>query len=220
MLGYLVFGSLRKIVFESIEITMTDLAQNPTTILIDKSFTPSWLKGVDLPVLFISGGALLIFAAFALFDLGLVTNWVNSAFSMSTRYFGAYWQFLLLLTFVIALLLAAGRTGSVVLGGLKAPEIPTFKWLSILMCTLLAGGGVFWAAAEPMAHFVSPPPIFGSEAGTTDMAYNALAQSFMHWGFLAWAILGSLTGIVYMYLHYEKGLPLKPPHAALPCVRR
>ena len=32
----------------------------------------------------------------------------------------------------------------------------------------------------------------------------------MHWGILAWAILGSLTGIVYMHLHYEKGLPLKP----------
>ncbi|MET4694829.1 glycine betaine transporter [Endozoicomonas sp. NE35] len=78
------------------------------------------------------------------------------------------------------------------------------------MCTLLAGGGVFWAAAEPMAHFVSPPPLFGGDTGTTDAAYNALAQSFMHWGFLAWAILGSLTGIVYMYLHYEKGLPLKP----------
>ncbi len=32
----------------------------------------------------------------------------------------------------------------------------------------------------------------------------------MHWGFLAWAILGSLTTIVFMHLHYDKGLPLKP----------
>ncbi len=70
---------------------------------------------------------------------------------------------------------------------------------------------MFWAAAEPMAHFTSAPPLFaGTEAGSVDAAYNALAQSFMHWGFLAWAILGSLTGIVFMYLHYEKGLPLKP----------
>jgi choline-glycine betaine transporter len=78
------------------------------------------------------------------------------------------------------------------------------------MCTLLAGGGVFWAAAEPMAHFLSPPPLYGGETGTPQAAYNALAQSFMHWGFLAWAILGSLSGIVLMHLHYEKGLPLKP----------
>lgn len=170
----------------------------------------SWLTGVDLPVFMISGGVIALFCALALYDVDMVSAWVNSAFAASTKYFGAYWQILLLLTFLIGLFIAVGRTGSVVLGGLKAPEIPTFQWICIIMCTLLAGGGVFWAAAEPMAHFLSPPPYYGGEAGTSDAAYNALAQSFMHWGFLAWGILGSLTGIVYMYLHYEKGLPLKP----------
>lgn len=168
------------------------------------------LADVDIPVFLISGGVLVLFAILALYDITLVSGWVNTAFAASTKLFGAYWQVLLLLTFVIGIFLAVGRTGSVVLGGIKAPEISRFKWVSIIMCTLLAGGGVFWAAAEPMAHFTSPPPLFGGETGTVDAAYNALAQSFMHWGFLAWAILGSLTGIVYMYLHYEKGLPLKP----------
>ena len=169
-----------------------------------------FLAGVDLPVFLISGGALVLFAVLALYDIDMMSGWVNTAFAASTKLFGAYWQILLLLTFLIGIFLAVGRTGSVVLGGIKAPEISTFKWISIIMCTLLAGGGVFWAAAEPMAHFTSPPPLFGGETGTTQAAYNALAQSFMHWGFLAWAILGSLTGIVFMYLHYEKGLPLKP----------
>ena len=173
----------------------------------------SWLSGVDLPVFLISGGALVLFAAFALYDIDLVSSWVNTAFATSTKLFGAYWQVLLLLTFLIGLVLAIGRTGAVVMGGTDTPDITTFQWISIIMCTLLAGGGVFWAAAEPMAHFTSPPPLFtgdGAETGTVEAAYNALAQSFMHWGFLAWAILGSLTGIIFMYLHYEKGLPLKP----------
>lgn len=169
-----------------------------------------FLEGVDIPVFLISGGALVLFAVLALYDIKMLSSWVNTAFASSTKLFGAYWQVLLLLTFVIGIFLAVGRTGSVVLGGIKSPEISRFKWVSIIMCTLLAGGGVFWAAAEPMAHFTSPPPLFGGESGTVDAAYNALAQSFMHWGFLAWAILGSLTGIVFMYLHYEKGLPLKP----------
>tara|TARA_R110000744_G_scaffold2188_9_gene8630 strand:- start:10487 stop:12046 length:1560 start_codon:yes stop_codon:yes gene_type:complete len=169
-----------------------------------------FLEGVDIPVFLISGGALVLFAVLALYDIDMMSGWVNTAFASSTKLFGAYWQVLLLLTFVIGIFLALGRTGSVVLGGIKSPEISRFKWVSIIMCTLLAGGGVFWAAAEPMAHFTSPPPLFGGESGTIDAAYNALAQSFMHWGFLAWAILGSLTGIVFMYLHYEKGLPLKP----------
>ncbi|GGO87919.1 glycine/betaine ABC transporter [Marinobacterium nitratireducens] len=169
-----------------------------------------WLAGVDLPVFLLSGGALVLFVIAALYDIEMVSAWVNSAFATSTKYFGAYWQVLLLLTFVIGLVLALGRTGSVVMGGVKTPEMSGFKWVAVIMCTLLAGGGVFWAAAEPMAHFTSPPPLFGGESGTLPAAYNALAQSFMHWGFLAWAILGSLTGVVYMYLHYEKGLPLKP----------
>lgn len=158
----------------------------------------------------ISGGAVLLFAILALWDIELMTQWVNSAFATSTKLFGAYWQVLLLMTFVIGLLLAIGRTGRVRLGAMSAPEMPTYTWLSIIMCTLLAGGGVFWAAAEPMAHFLSPPPLYGGETGTPQAAYNALAQSFMHWGFLAWAILGTLSGIVLMHLHYEKGLPLKP----------
>ncbi|MDB2384677.1 BCCT family transporter, partial [Endozoicomonas sp.] len=168
------------------------------------------LDGVDLSVFFISGGVLVLFAISALYDIEQVTHVINTSFSASTMYFGAYWQILLLMTFLIGLVLAAGRTGSVVLGGLKSPEFSLFKWLSVIMCTLLAGGGVFWAAAEPIAHLLSPPPLFGSEPSTAQSAYNALAQSFMHWGFLAWAILGSLTSIVYMYLHYEKGLPLRP----------
>ncbi|MCV6589998.1 MAG: BCCT family transporter [Marinobacterium sp.] len=163
-----------------------------------------------MPVFLISGGVLVLFAALALYDIKMVSGLVNTAFAASTKMFGAYWQVLLLLTFIIGLVLAMGRTGRVVLGGIKAPEMSSFKWVSVIMCTLLAGGGVFWAAAEPMAHFTSPPPLFGGETGTTAAAYNALAQSFMHWGFLAWAILGSLTGVVFMHLHYEKGLPLKP----------
>jgi len=173
----------------------------------------SLFSGVDLPVFLISGGVSVLFALAALYDIDMVSGWVNTAFATSTKFFGAYWQILLLLTFIIGLFLAAGRTGRVVLGGTKVTDISTFQWISIIMCTLLAGGGVFWAAAEPMAHFTSPPPHFadkGVVTGTASAAYSALAQSFMHWGFLAWAILGSLTGIVFMYLHYEKGLPLKP----------
>ncbi|MEX6501929.1 BCCT family transporter [Pseudomonas zhanjiangensis] len=174
------------------------------------SYKSKLLHEVDVPVFLISGGFILLFAALALWDIESMTQWVNGAFAWSTKLFGAYWQVLLLLTFGIGLVLAIGRTGRVRLGALASPEMPTYTWVSIIMCTLLAGGGVFWAAAEPMAHFLSPPPLFGGDTGTPQAAYNALAQAFMHWGFLAWAILGSLSGIVLMHLHYEKGLPLKP----------
>lgn len=165
---------------------------------------------LDKPVFWLSGGFIALFIAIALFDDQLLANIVDVGFSLAVKIFGPYWQVLLLVTFFISLGLAAGRTGHVVLGGIKKPEMDNFKWLSIILCTLLAGGGVFWAAAEPIAHFVNPPPLFDKTDDVQQMAINALAQSFMHWGFLAWAILGSLTSIVLMHLHYDKGLPLKP----------
>lgn len=165
--------------------------------------------GFNNPVFWLSGSFLLMFVLLALVNTSLLSSIINSGFTYATQWFGAFWQILLLVNFVIGLVLALGQTGYVRLGGLALPEIDTFKWLSIVLCTLLAGGGVFWAAAEPIAHFVSAPPIF-DESSARDMAINALSQSFMHWGFLAWAILGCLSSVVLMYLHYEKGLPLKP----------
>ncbi|AUI87653.1 BCCT transporter [Vibrio azureus] len=172
---------------------------------------PSLLQRLELtnPVFWLSGSFLTLFVVLALTYTDTLTHWVNTGFSLATQYFGAFWQVLLLVNFLIGLVIALGRTGYVRLGGLAKPEIDNFKWLSIVLCTLLAGGGVFWAAAEPIAHFVSPPPLFG-EALPQATAINALSQSFMHWGFLAWAILGCLSSVVLMHLHYDKGLPLKP----------
>ncbi|KAB0300545.1 BCCT family transporter [Vibrio fortis] len=166
--------------------------------------------GLSNPALWYSGGFIALFVALALYDGELLFSLVNSGFAWSVKVFGPYWQLLLLLTFLIGLGLAAGRTGKVVLGGTDKPEMDGFRWMAIIFCTLLAGGGVFWAAAEPIAHYVSPPPLYGAQESAQQGAVNALSQSFMHWGFLAWAIVGSLTSIVVMHLHYDKGLPLKP----------
>lgn len=166
--------------------------------------------GLTNPALWYSGGFIALFVALALYDGELLSSLVNSGFAWSVKVFGPYWQLLLLLTFLIGLGLAAGRTGKVVLGGTDKPEMDGFRWMAIIFCTLLAGGGVFWAAAEPIAHYVSPPPLYGAQENAQQGAVNALSQSFMHWGFLAWAIVGSLTSIVVMHLHYDKGLPLKP----------
>ncbi|MCP4337768.1 MAG: BCCT family transporter [Desulfobulbaceae bacterium] len=166
---------------------------------------------IDWPVFGISGGILVLFTAVALINVEFAKTIVNKSFAFSCTYFGAYWQVLLLLTFLIAIGLACTKYGNVRIGNLDKPEMSTFRWISIIMCTLLAGGGVFWSAAEPLAHFLSPPPSFGVIAkGTKEAVVPAMAQGFLHWGFLAWSILGSLAALPLMYYHYHKGLALKP----------
>jgi len=178
--------------------------------VVSDNISTSDKLGFSNPAFWYSGSFIAAFVLLALYDEALLSSIVNAGFSWSVKVFGPYWQLLLLLTFLIGIGLAAGRTGRVVLGGIAKPEMDAFRWMAIIFCTLLAGGGVFWAAAEPIAHFVSPPPLYGAQENIQQTAVNALSQSFMHWGFLAWAIVGSLTSIVVMHLHYDKGLPLKP----------
>lgn len=166
---------------------------------------------IDWPVMAISGGLLVLFVLASLINVDFVGNLVDVSFGYAADFFGAFWQLIMLATFVVAMGLAFSKYGNIRLGNIKDPELSTFKWIAIIMSTLLAGGGVFWAAAEPMYHFLETPPMYpGIEPMSQEAVVPALAQSFMDWGFLAWAILGTLGAIVIMYGHYDKGMPLKP----------
>lgn len=188
---------------------MSDTSTNP----VDRvgPMPTSGFEGVDWKVFVLSGLPLVLFVVVSLIDENVMSGAVATAFSWSANIFGAYWQVLLLVTFFIGLGVAASPSSRARIGNTLETDMSTFRWVSVIMCTLLAGGGVFWSAAEPIAHFVNPPPLFSNLAGGNyNTAVHALAYSFMHWGFLAWAILASLTGIVLSHLHYDRGLPLLP----------
>ncbi|WP_113911816.1 BCCT family transporter [Roseovarius dicentrarchi] len=176
----------------------------------DITSQPGKRAHINRPLFTITGGFIALFCITALVNLELLSSMVDASFAFSAKYFGLYWQFLLLATFLIGLVLIFLPGGRAIMGGVLSPEFPVFQWGAMIMCTLLAGGGVFWAAGEPMAHFLSSPPYFAGESGTPAAVAPALAQSFMHWGFLAWAILGALSTIMLMHYHYEKGLPMAP----------
>ena len=79
---------------------------------------------------------------------------------------------------------------------------------------------MFSGQQESRSHTLSPPPYFESTDSAHTLAVQALAQSYLHWGFLAWSILGSLTTIILMKLHYEKGGPLAPRTLLFRCLGR
>ncbi|AXS82810.1 MULTISPECIES: BCCT family transporter [Marinobacter] len=168
------------------------------------------LADSDPVVLALTIGFILLFVGASIVDSSYVADLIGSGFAWTATYLGSFFQLLLLLTFFIAIGTALSRAGAARIGGLDRPEISRFRWLSMIMCTLLAGGGVFFAAGEPVYHFVVTPPAFDTEAGTSAAAAPAMAQSFTHWGFLAWAVLGSLTALVLTRAHYGQGKPLQP----------
>lgn len=177
-----------------------------------KYYTDEYLgKGVQWTSFLISGGFLLLFLILAFFTPDLTSDLVNKSFNFSVKYFGLYWQLLLLGTFIVGLILMFSRYGRVRLGKRDEPQYSNFRWIAMILTTLLASGGVFWAAGEPMQHFLSTPPLFDSEQlNEWERVVPGLSQSFFHWGFSAWAILGTVATIVIMYAHYHKGMPIKP----------
>ncbi|MGQ7248273.1 BCCT family transporter [Halomonas sp. V046] len=187
-----------------------------STATSESRLQPAGSRLGDPVVLILSIGFILGFIALSLYDVDMVANGISTGFAWTAKTLGSYFQWLLLLSFFVAIGLAVSPVSRARIGNLDTPEISTFKWLSMIMCTLLAGGGVFFAAGEPVYHFVVTPPAFDTEPGTADAIAGALAQSFMHWGFLAWAVLGTLASVVLAHAHYVKGLPLQPRTLLVP----
>jgi len=163
----------------------------------------------DFWVLGVTSALLIAFVVTALASPTWVGAAVDASFAWSAQWFGAYWQVLLIAMLAVATVLAFSRYGRVRMGGTDTPEFSRFRWVAMVMTTLLAAGGVFWAAAEPLAHYTDAPPSYADQAGGMEGAAVALAQSFVHWGFPAWAIGGSLATLVMMR-GVEKGMPLRP----------
>ena len=165
---------------------------------------------IDWPLFTATSGFIVIFCTLAAINMQLLSSIVDKGFDLAHRFFGLFWQWELLINFIVSLIICCLPGSRATLGNVNKPEFSFPQWTAMIMCTLLAGGGVFWAACEPLAHFVSPPPLFNLSGDNSQVVSAALAQSYLHWGFLGWAIFGSTSTIVFMYYHYEKGLPLAP----------
>ncbi|MEO0424098.1 MAG: BCCT family transporter [Pseudomonadota bacterium] len=85
----------------------------------------------------------------------------------------------------VVVLLPIGRHR---IGGTTAtPEFRLVTWLSMLFAAGMGAGLVFWGAAEPLIHFLNPPP--GGPAPASDDARRlALALTQFHWSLHAWAV--------------------------------
>ena len=169
---------------------------------------PHWLKQ---PPLWVGAVPLLVFLVLAAVDLKLAQAFTSTGKTIISQHLGSLWQWMVALLFVIAIGLAISPLGSLRLGGKEAkPSLQFFDWCAVLICTLLAGGGVFWSAAEPLHHFQNPAPYFpGIEGSTPEAVDPALAVSFLHWGFLAWALVATTVTISFSILE-RRGEPLRP----------
>ena len=82
-------------------------------------------QGTDWRVFVLSAVPLLAFVILSLLDIDMMSTAVNAAFAWSANTFGAYWQLLLLATFVA---IAASRSGAARLGNTRETDSRIFQW--------------------------------------------------------------------------------------------
>jgi choline/glycine/proline betaine transport protein len=114
---------------------------------------------------------------------------------------------------VVVLALGFGPAGKLKLGPDDAePDFPYVSWLAMLFAAGMGIGLMYFAVAEPVQHYISPPE---AQSGTIQAAREAMAITFHHYGVHAWAIY-ALVGLSLAYFTYRKDLPLTLRSGLLP----
>ena len=167
----------------------------------------------------IGGFPLVIFLALCLINLNFAEKITNIGRNFALSYFGSVWLVMVVGISLVAFFISFSPIGSLKIGGAESkPSLSYFDWCAVLICTLLAGGGVFWSAAEPLIHFLNPASYFSNISGGSEQSIDSsLAVSFLHWGFLAWALVASTVTISFSLLA-QNGLPLRPRTLLIPLI--
>lgn len=121
------------------------------------------------------------------------------------------WLFLgLMVAFVLfALIVIFGPWAGIRLGGPDAsPSYSYPAYFAMFFSAGIAAGIVFWAPAEALFHYGSPPPFVGAAAETPGAAQGALTAVFFHWGISAWSAYVAV-GVPIAYYAYNRGAPLR-----------
>ena len=122
-----------------------------------------------------------------------------------TDNFGWLFSLLAIATIGFMFVVGYGRTGGIRLGADdESPEFSTVSWIAMLFSAGMGIGLLFWGLAEPLAYFTDVPPGFTAEPGSRDAMLDALAQSILHWGPMAWAFY-ALVGGAIAYAAYRRG---------------
>lgn len=120
-------------------------------------------------------------------------------------HFGWVFSLLAMVTIGFMFVLGYSRTGGIRLGSDdESPEFSTVSWIAMLFSAGMGIGLLFWGPAEPLAYFTDVPPGFTSAPGSREAMLDALAQSILHWGPMAWAFY-ALVGGAIAYAAYRRG---------------
>ncbi|MCT2183964.1 BCCT family transporter [Brevibacterium casei] len=162
---------------------------------------------IDKVIFAVAGSLTVAFVIWGILDPGSVASVAQGAFDWSTLNVGWFFNLVAIVVLVSLLILAFSPYGRIPLGkdGEKA-EFSTFAWVAMLFAAGIGIGVLFFGPSEPLTYFITPPPLT-NDPETTEALHGAMAQTYYHWGFHAWAMY-ALVGGAIAYAGYRRGRSL------------
>lgn len=159
----------------------------------------------DQRVFLVSLLLVVLMTALGLSNPGLFDAGSTFLYDRIIAYSGFGYLIAALVFFIFCLVLAFGKYGSIRLGkDHEKPQYSYFGWFSMLFAAGMGIGLLFWGVAEPMSHYMQPPPFL--EAGSGAAAEFAMQSSFFHWGLEPWAIYITMS-MAIAYFSFRRGMP-------------
>ena len=163
-------------------------------------------RHLDTIVFGITGALAIAFVVWGAVSTDSLTKASNEGLGWTMHNLG--WAFVLTASafVVFALWLAASKYGNIPLGADdEKPEFSTVSWIAMMFSAGMGIGLMFYGVAEPLQHYVAPPP-GTADAQTSEAMQTAMATTLFHWTLHPWAIY-AVVGIAIAYGTFRRGRP-------------
>lgn len=161
-------------------------------------------EGLDKVILGVTGAIVVAFVVWGFVGTESLSTTSTTALNWVMENTG--WIFVLCSSFFViyVLWLALGRYGAIPLGkDGEQPEFRTGSWISMMFACGMGIGLMFYGVAEPLFHYISPPPAT-VDGQTSEAIETAMATSLFHWTLHPWAMYAVL-GIAVAYGTFRMG---------------
>ncbi len=167
------------------------------------------------PVFIISGVLIIAMALYAGLGrdsaaetLASVTGWIG-------HNLGWFYVLTATIAVVFVLYIAFSNAGNIRLGpDHSRPKFNTFSWASMLFAAGIGVDLMFFAVAEPVTMYVTPPV---GEGENMEAAKEAVVWAMFHYGITGWALY-ALMGMAFGYFAYRLNMPLAIRSALYPLI--
>lgn len=162
-------------------------------------------EGLNLPVFLTSASVIAAVALGAIIAPETIQSLFSATVSWMGHWFDSFYIFLVTAVLVFVVVLALSRFGTIRLGpDNSTPDFSTFSWAAMLFAAGVGTAIMFYAVAEPVAQYLSPPQ---GQGGTIEAARQGVVLTLFHYGISGWGLY-ALVGMALGYMAYRQRRPL------------